>query len=170
MVFRAIAGTVSCLILGASIFTPLDGLASPAVPAWRAGTPWSTETALVEFDHGSVTAEIADTSALRERGLGYRDTLEPGTGMLFVYDSPGVRSFWMKGMRLCLDIVWIEQGLIQGAEESVCPEPGVDDAELQRYESPVPVMYVLELPAGWMESNGYEAGDQVEILMPPSSS
>ena len=128
---------------------------APAVPAWRVDTPWTTETATVQFENDVVIAEVADTSALRERGLGYRDELENGTGMLFVYDSPSTRSFWMKGMRICLDIIWIEQGTIRGAAESVCPEPGVSDGDLARYVSPEPVTYVLEVPAGWLDANGY---------------
>jgi uncharacterized membrane protein (UPF0127 family) len=144
-------------------------VAAPAVPAWRADTPWTTETATVMFAEDVVIAEVADTSELRERGLGFRDTLVDGTGMLFVYDSPSTRSFWMKGMRFCLDIVWIEEGTIRGASESVCPEPGVSDQDLTRYVSPEPVTYVLELPAGWLDANGYQIGSKVDITLPPSS-
>jgi hypothetical protein len=140
--------------------------AAPAVPAWRLGIPWSTETATVQFENDVIDAQIADTGQLRSRGLGYRDELAPGTGMLFVYDEPDSLTFWMKGMRICLDIVWIEGGEIKGAAESVCPDPGVADADLQRYASPEPVRYVLEVPAGWLEEHGYEAGDPVEIYLP----
>ena len=50
----------------------------------------------------------------------------------------------MKGMRFCLDIIWIDNGVVQGAAESVCPEPGIADAQLSHVTSPVPVEYVLE--------------------------
>ena len=169
MSLRAIHRAVLLLVLGALVLTPIGVGASPAVPAWRADTPWATETAIVEFGHDTISAEIADTPELRERGLGYRDVLQPGTGMLFVYDIPAARSFWMKGMRFCLDIVWIELNRIQGAAESVCPEPGTDDADLHRYVSPVPVAYVLELPAGWLDTNDYDSGDAVELVLPSSS-
>jgi uncharacterized membrane protein (UPF0127 family) len=142
--------------------------AAPAVPAWRLDTPWTTETGVVRFKHDVLDVEIADTSQLRERGLGFRDELAPGTGMLFVYDSASIRSFWMRGMRFCLDIVWIEGGEIKGAAEYVCPEPGVPDSDLGHYQSPEPVTYVLEVPGGWLDEHGYDIGDPVEIELPDS--
>jgi uncharacterized membrane protein (UPF0127 family) len=144
-------------------------IAAPAVPAWRVGIPWSTETATVRFANDAIDAQVADTGPLRSRGLGYRDALAPGTGMLFVYDEARPLTFWMKGMRICLDIVWLEDGEIKGAAENVCPEAGVSDADLKRYESPVPVRYVLELPANWLDEHGYETGDPVEIELPEAS-
>ena len=88
--------------------------------------------------------------------------------MLFVFDGPAPRSFWMRGMRFCLDIVWIENGAIQGAAESVCPEPpGTADADLPSYVSPVPVTYVLEVPAGWLDHYGLGVGTPVEGLPDP---
>ncbi len=114
-------------------------------------------------------AEIADTPALQGRGLGYRNGLEPGTAMLFVFDDVSVRTFWMKGMRFCLDIVWIDGGTIVGAAKAVCPIPDASDADLPRYASPVGVQYVLEVPAGWLATHGYGAGTSVEISLPHPS-
>jgi uncharacterized membrane protein (UPF0127 family) len=82
--------------------------------------------------------------------------------MLFRYPEPAPRSFWMKGMQFCLDIIWIEDGAIQGAAENVCPAPpGTVDADLPSYVSPVPVRYVLEVPAGWLDAHGFGAGTPV---------
>ena len=112
-----------------------------------------------------LTVELAYQPAETSRGLGYRAGLAPGTGMLFLFTEPAPRSFWMKGMQFCIDIIWIENGAIQGAAESVCPEPpGTADADLTSYVSPVPVSYVLEVPAGWLDANGLGAGAPVEGL------
>lgn len=110
-----------------------------------------------------LTVEIADTGDLQTRGLSYRDGLEPGTGMLFVYPDSGNHTFWMKGMRFCLDIVWINDGAITGAAENACPEPGVADAQLMRYPSTGPAQFVLEVPAGWLAERGYGAGTAVDL-------
>jgi uncharacterized membrane protein (UPF0127 family) len=154
--------TVLVLALGVAQLA----LASPVVPPWRLALPWTSRTATIEVGDLTIDAEIADTGELRERGLGFRDGLAPGTGMLFVYEEPGVRSFWMKGMRFCLDIIWIESDRIVGAAESVCPVEGVADADLPRYRSPEPVRYVLEMPAGWLADNGFGAGTPVTIRLP----
>ena len=74
--------------------------------------------------------------------------------MLFIFEDASVRTFWMKGMRFCLDIIWIESGGIVGAAQNVCPMPDVPEPDLPRYSSDVPVTYVLEVPAGWMDEHG----------------
>lgn len=154
------------LILAALLLAPVTAAAKPAVPSWRDHHPWSTEVATVTVGTDELQAEIADTPPLQGRGLGYRDGLEPGTAMLFVFDDASMRTFWMKGMRFCLDIVWIESGTVVGAAESVCPMPNTPDADLPRYSSPVGVQYVLEVPAGWLATHGYGAGTPVGISFP----
>jgi uncharacterized membrane protein (UPF0127 family) len=141
-------------------------VAAPVVAPWRLEQPWTSRTASIEVGGLTVEAEVADTEPLRERGLGYRDGLKPGTGMLFVYEEPGSRSFWMKGMRFCLDIIWIEAGHVVGAAENVCPISGASDADLPSYQSPEPVRYVLEMPAGWLADHGFSAGTPVTIRLP----
>jgi hypothetical protein len=162
---RIAVAMVGLLIL-TSYVTANFTSASPVVPPWRVGLPWTSRTATIEIGDLKINAEVADTGALRERGLGYRGGLNPGAGMLFVYEEPGPRSFWMKGMQFCLDIIWIESGQIVGAAESACPVEGAADADLPRYRSPVPVRYVLEMPAGWMAENGFGAGTPVTIRLP----
>jgi uncharacterized membrane protein (UPF0127 family) len=144
-------------------------MAKPAVPSWRDHHPWSTEVATVTIGDVTIQAEIADTSPLQTRGLGYRDGLDPGTGMLFDFGSAAPRTFWMKGMRFCLDIIWIEGGEITGAAESVCPMPNATDAELPRYASGEAVSFVLEVPAGTMATHGWGAGTTVRIDLPRSA-
>ena len=140
--------------------------ARPAVPPWRPAPPFSTETAVIEIENEIVDAELADTTELRTRGLSFRKGLDDGTGMLFVYPDAGIRSFWMPDMNFCLDIIWIEDGEIAGVAENACPEPGVAKSDLDRYVSPVPVTYVLEVPAFWMRDNGVEIGADVAITFP----
>lgn len=133
-------------------------------PPWRHQvTPLQTSEILV----GGVplTVELAYQPADLQRGLGYRDGLAPGTGMLFLFEQASPRSFWMKGMRFCLDIIWIEGGVIQGAAENVCPDAAdIEDSDRPTQKSPVPVSYVLEVPAGWMAENGITTGTSVENL------
>lgn len=161
---------VGLLIVAALFVLPGLGLAKPALPSWRDSHPWSTEVATVTVGDSVLQAEIADTPRLQQRGLGYRDGLAPGTAMLFVFDNPSIQTFWMMGMRFCLDIVWIEGDQITGAAESVCPVPDAEPADLPRYSSGVAVGYVLEVPAGWLASNGYGPGTPVFITLPSNQS
>jgi uncharacterized membrane protein (UPF0127 family) len=143
-----------------------SGVLAQVAPPWRHQVR-PLPTTEIAIGGTPLTVELATDPASQARGLGYRDGLAPGSGMLFVFDGPRARSFWMKGMRFCLDIVWIENGMIQGAAESVCPQPaGTADADIPAYLSPVPVTYVLEVPAGWLAANGFGVGTPVGGLPP----
>jgi uncharacterized protein len=154
----------SLLLAVMMVLSTVGGTLAQVAPPWRHQVA-PLQTTEITVGGVPLTVELAVEAADKSRGLGYRDGLEPGTGMLFVFDSASPRSFWMKGMRFCLDIIWIENGAIQGAAESVCPDPaGTEDADRPSYVSPVPVSYVLEVPAGWLDANGFGEGTPVEGL------
>jgi hypothetical protein len=134
------------------------------VPPWREDLPAARATAEIVVGETPVEVELALTGGEQALGLGYRNGLDPDRGMLFVFGEPGERSFWMKGMRFCLDIIWIADGEIIGAAEQVCPAPpGTDDSDLETYPSGGPVSHVLEMDAGWLDAHGYGEGTPVEI-------
>ncbi len=142
---------------------PMVAGADPVTPPWRERLPETRPRVEVTVGGVLVEATLARSSRERSLGLGYRDELEEGTGMLFVYEEPSTRSFWMKGMRFCLDIIWVEGGEIVGAAENACPDPaGTPDSARARFSSPEPVRYVLEVPAGWLGGYGFGVGTPVE--------
>ena len=156
---------MSTLLLAMTmILGMIGGAPTPsASPPHAAQSP--LQTAEITVGGVPLTVELAYLPADRSLGLSYREGLAPGTGMLFLFEEPAPRSFWMRGMQFCIDIVWIENSVIQGAAESVCPEPaGATGADLTSYVSPVPVTYVLEVPAGWLDAYGLGPGTPVEGL------
>lgn len=156
---------VTSLLLATMLLLSTVGASlAQAAPPWRHQTA-PLQTAEITVGGVPLTVELAYQPRDTARGLGYRDGLAPGTGMLFLFEEPSPRSFWMKGMRFCLDIIWIEDGVIQGAAERVCPDPeGTADADRPSQRSPVPVSYVLEVPAGWLDHYGFGEGTPVENL------
>ena len=159
----------SVLSLGFAVGALLALTAGPASAQSQVRAPWQPqippyETAEITVGDQSLTVDLATTGELRGRGLGYREGLAPGTGMLFVFPEPGPRSFWMKGMRFCLDIIYINDGQIVSAAESVCPEPvGTADSDRTSYPSGVDARFVLEVPAGWLDAHGFGVGTPVVI-------
>lgn len=134
------------------------------VPPWREPLPPARSTAEIVVGETTVPVELAITRDEQSLGLGYRNGLDPDAGMLFVFEEPSPRSFWMMGMRFCLDIVWIAGDRIIGAAESVCPpEPGTAAGDYPTYASGQPVTHVLEVNAGWLDAHGYGEGTPVEI-------
>lgn len=109
-----------------------------------------------------VQVELADTPAQRAKGLSGRAALPENQGLLFVFEKPGLYSFWMKGMRFALDIAWINKaGRIVEVSQNV-PAP-LADARLVSYGPSEPVQYVLELNAGWLEKNNVKVGARVDF-------
>ena len=108
-----------------------------------------------------VEAEVADTSDERYTGLSEHESLENGSGMLFVHDGEAERTYVMREMDFGIDIVFVaENRTITRIHEA--PEPGPDeDGENQRYSGRA--KWVLEVPKGYTAAKGIEAGDRIEI-------
>ncbi len=112
---------------------------------------------------GNVTvyAEAADTFAEREMGLMNRTYLNEDAGMLFIFPTPQQQSFWMKNMRIPLDIVFITaDNHVLEIYASVPPCTG-DPCTL--YTSSAPIQYALEVNSGFCARNGIVSGDPVVI-------
>jgi uncharacterized membrane protein (UPF0127 family) len=122
----------------------------------------SEQASTVDVRVGSATvrADVAETNAARERGLSGRSRLPEGRGMLFVYNDHAERTYWMKGMRFPIDIVWIDRGKVIGVERNA-PVPRGGDLPL--YSSRGAADHVLEVPAGWAGRHGVDRGARVAI-------
>ena len=125
-----------------------------------AGTP---VTIVLEGARGpvEVVAEIANTPVSRARGLMYRESLEPGKGMLFVYGKRDVHTFWMKNTLIPLDMLFLDGPpqlefiSVIGIVHEAKPET------LTRRSVPAPSLYVLEVPGGWARKMGISEGSRV---------
>lgn len=112
-----------------------------------------------------IQVEIAESSKEQARGLGGRKEFPNGTGMLFVYNTPGERIFWMKRMHIPIDILWINDGQIVSIQHSVPPpSPLLDDKYLKRYGQGIKADMVLELPAGYTRRNAIQVGNPIRLL------
>jgi uncharacterized membrane protein (UPF0127 family) len=132
--------------LGAASAAPADGPRRPVV---------------VLDERVRVSVDVVDTPALRMRGLSGRAALGPEEGMLFLFETPQVQSFWMKGMRFEIDILWIRDGRLVGITPDV-PLPKSPRA-LPQFQSPIPCDVVLEVRAGAARRWGLLIGDAVRI-------
>ncbi len=100
---------------------------------------------------------LATTPEEQALGLGERDSLAPDQGMVFVFAEPGPYSFWMKGMRFSIDLVWIHQKKVVGVSANV-PAPQSSTEPPVIVSPPEPIDRVLELPAGRAEAYGIRSG------------
>jgi uncharacterized protein len=109
---------------------------------------------------GSCTlwVQIAADPVSRARGLMKRTTLAPDGGMLFVFDSPAILSFWMRDTVLPLDIAFI--GSDRRIVNILSMQP-LDDKRL--YRSSGPARYALEVNRGWFREHNVKPGDKVDF-------
>lgn len=103
-----------------------------------------------------IKAEIAATPSEREKGLMYRDSLEPGIGMLFIFEESAKRRFWMKNTRIPLDIGYFSTG---GALLEVHNAQPFDQVGVPSRSNDV--KFVLELNQGAFRKLGVRIGDRI---------
>jgi uncharacterized membrane protein (UPF0127 family) len=118
--------------------------------------------ATVFFSDRSVEALIPLTAELQSQGLGGRTSLSDHQGMLWIYSQPTNVTFWMKGMTIPIDIIWLRSHEVVGIEASV-PPPNPGQLTLPTYRPNQPVDAVLEVAAGFAERYGISPGATVTI-------
>lgn len=126
---------------------------------WQKSRPQNISANKTQVTLGDTTilADVSDTPALREQGLSGRKNLGEGEGMLFVFPEAAEYGFWMKDMNFPIDIVWVSADKrVVGVEKSVAPE-----TYPKTFKPTSPVLYVLELPAGFSLRHNIDTGTRV---------
>ena len=130
--------------------------------------PWTEDEGTVRVVDGdtgeelaTVDVEVADTPNERYTGLSDHESLADGEGMLFVHDGEDERTYVMREMDFDIDIVFVDaDGEITAIEHARAPEAGEDGENLE-YSGKA--KWVLEVPRGYANETGMEAGDEIEI-------
>ncbi len=110
----------------------------------------------------TVATEVVATPWDRERGLMFRQALEPNKGMLFLFPRSTHLSFWMRNTLIPLDMIFITpQKRVLGVVHQALPlteEPR---------EVPGDSQFVLEVAGGFAKKHGIVEGTSVEFLSVP---
>lgn len=102
--------------------------------------------------------EVADTPEKRVLGLQYRSELSDDQGMLFLFPSESVQSFWMKNTPLSLDMIFIGGDLrIVGIIHQAVP------FSITSRSVSAPSRFVLEVQGGLSRQKGIEVDDTVRF-------
>jgi uncharacterized membrane protein (UPF0127 family) len=102
--------------------------------------------------------ELAITAAEHERGLMFREHMDPDAGMLFISESPRHQVFWMKNTLIPLDMIFIgADWRIAGIVENAAPQT------LDSRDVGVASQYVLEINGGLSARYGLHAGQSVDF-------
>jgi uncharacterized membrane protein (UPF0127 family) len=123
--------------------------------------PLELPAATISIKGHTLAVELATTPKARTCGLSHRVKLPENRGMLFIYATPGPRTFWMKDTHIPLSIAFLDDaGLISSIHHMT---PMQTD---ERYRSLQPVRYALEVNQGWFAEHGIGVGDLVEMKLP----
>lgn len=106
----------------------------------------------------------AATREDRAQGLAGCEELADQTGMYFHFDTPVSTAFWMRGMLIPLDIIWIADNKVVKIDANVpVPAAGEVTTDLPQYQSPGLIQGVLEIAAGGAQAHGLEVGQTITI-------
>jgi len=107
----------------------------------------------------ALRVEVADTPAKRTQGLQYQTELDDDRGMLFLFPTEEVQSFWMKNTPIPLDMIFIGSNRrIVGIIHEAVP---FSTASLS---VGAPSQFVLEIRGGLSRLRGIEVGDSVRFV------
>ncbi len=134
-------------------------------PATAAPTP-AAGPRVVTPSGAVFSVELARTDEERAQGLMFRESLLPGWGMLFLFDEPEVRPFWMKNCHFPLDMVFaLKDGTVVDVLRDV-PPCAADPCP--SYPPKGPADRVLEIAGGEASRNGIVPGSKLRYLdVPP---
>jgi uncharacterized protein len=133
------------------------GLVAAALGAVAAAQYKSPRGEVIFPDETRVIVEIADTPELTERGLMFRTRMGENEGMVFLFDEPDIRPFWMKNTLIPLDIIWLDADRrIVHIAHSV---PPCKADPCPTYPPSRPAKYVVEVNSGFAKRNGVKEGD-----------
>lgn len=106
-----------------------------------------------------VQASVAETWPERIEGLSNTPYLPESIVKLFVFDSSGLHSFWMKDMNYSIDIIWVDE-----AGEIIHIEKDASPASYPAMFVPTKeARYVIETVAGFVDKHSLQLGDGVVL-------
>jgi len=103
-----------------------------------------------------IKVELAKTTAEKEAGLMFRKSINPDSGMLFIFDSKKPLSFWGMNTYIPLDIAFIEDDKIIDIKKIV-------PLSTKQVKCEIPCNRVIEVSSNFFENNGIKTGSSIRV-------
>lgn len=127
------------------------------------GVPFKPQGQLVFLQNGTgklikmITIQIAENEQERDQGLMWKYSMPEDDGMLFVFDTEELLTFWMKNTYISLDMVFADKsGNIVSISSEATP---LSEAPIS---SGAPAKYVVEVNGGFCAKYGISVKDKIE--------
>lgn len=119
--------------------------------------PFKLKTKIVKINNQDFSLEIATTPRQLTQGLSNRKELCQKCGMLFVFPTPQILSFWMKETLIPLDMIFLD------VNKKITNIVTASINDLRIYNSTRFALYCLELNAGTAIKLGLKPGDIINL-------
>ena len=106
----------------------------------------------------SFDVEVARTADEKAFGLMFKRNMPNDRGMIFIWDRPATRQFWMRNTYMSLDILFFDaEGMLLHIAPNAEP---LSDTQIP---SLAPAQYVVEVNAGIAAKLGITIGSKLEL-------
>ena len=105
-----------------------------------------------------ITIEVADDQEQRAQGMMYRSSMDELQGMLFIHDRSETQAYWMKNVKVPLDIIYVGE-----SKEIVTIYQGVMPYSEKSIPSSSEARYVVEVNAGFTGRHKIKEGDYIDF-------
>jgi uncharacterized membrane protein (UPF0127 family) len=102
-----------------------------------------------------IRAEVAGTFDSRARGLMFRKSLAPNSGMLFVFPDVSAHCMWMRNTYVPLSVAFMDE---QGTIVSIHDMKPQDETS---HCAAKPARFALEMNQGWFARKGVKPGANI---------
>ncbi len=107
-----------------------------------------------------IKVSIAISEEDQKKGYMFSNGPDEDEGMLFVYPKKQSLIFWMKNVRVPLDIIFFDENGKFINHKNMKPHNGED----LYYKSDLPAKYALELKSGWINQYFDQSNSDLIIL------
>jgi len=113
----------------------------------KSAQPQMKTTEKVTIGTHTFNIEVVKDPKAQEIGLTKYNSIQNDQGMLFVFSTPGIYSFWMRGMTFPIDIIFIKNNAVISTVENAQPVKATE-TNIPIYQPTDPSDTALEINAG----------------------
>ncbi len=120
----------------------------------------------IAINNNSISTEIAETPAERQRWLTFRsEELALSSALLLVYDKPDLYSLWLLNIQFNLDLIWFDgAGNIVYIKQDAAPCMNTLDAAQCTYKNTIPARYVLAATTGFINYHNITKDSKIKLI------
>lgn len=107
---------------------------------------------------------VTENDTDKKNGLAIFDDIKENEGMLFEFEQEDYHTFWMRGMKFDIDIIFLdgEKKVIQ-IFENVQKDSYKSEEDYKLYTSKLKSKYVIEIKSGEVKKNNLKIGDVIKL-------